>query len=132
MINMLSTFFSDWGLKKRNPQQISRNIYKKWFNADVQCTCTHLLYTILRSFHSKKLHIFGFLDRTRVTSSLVIFFFVLSCRAVYHFCSRNLPWRLNNNINCICKKVINTCNNNNNKLHDNYGNSIQTYNYCWT
>ena len=62
---------------------------------------TRLLYTIFRSFHSRKLHIFGFRDNIIVISSLVIFFFSLSGWASYHFCSLSLPWRLNSNINCI-------------------------------
>lgn len=63
----------------------------------------YLLYTILTSFHSKKLHIFGFLARIVVISSRVIFFFNLSGCATYHFWSLNLPWRLNRSINCICE-----------------------------
>ncbi len=42
------------------------------------CVTFYLLYTILRSFHSRKLHILGFLARIVVMSSRVIFFFVLS------------------------------------------------------
>ena len=72
----------------------------------------YLLYTILRSFHSRKLHIFGFLANTMVTSSLVIFFFCLSVWASYHFCSRSLPCRLNSNINCIWKNTKNKKNQN--------------------
>lgn len=62
---------------------------------------SYLLYTILQSFHSRNEHIFGFLARMVVISSRVIFFFTLSGCATYHFCSRNLPCRLNNSINSI-------------------------------
>ena len=54
------------------------------------------------SFHSRKLHIFGFLTRIVAMSSRAIFFFVFSGCAVNHFCSRSLPWRLNSSMNCIC------------------------------
>lgn len=66
----------------------------------------YLLYTIFKSFHSKKLHIFGFLASIVVIRSLVIFFFVLSGWATYHFCKRSFPWRLNNSMNCICTHRI--------------------------
>lgn len=62
----------------------------------------YLLYTILRSFHSRKLDILALRWRTTLISSLVIFFFCLSGCATYHFCNRSFPCRLNNNINCIC------------------------------
>lgn len=62
---------------------------------------THLLYTILRSLHSRKLHILGFRARTVCTNSLVIFFFSLSDNGTYHFWSLSLPWRLNSSMNCI-------------------------------
>lgn len=62
---------------------------------------THLLYTILRSLHSKKLHILGFLASMVWTKSLEIFFLSLSDRGTYHFCNRSFPCRLNNSMNCI-------------------------------
>ena len=62
---------------------------------------THLLYTILRSLHSKKEDILGFLAKIVDINSRVIFFFNLSGCASYHFCRRNFPCRLNNSINCI-------------------------------
>lgn len=62
---------------------------------------TDLLYTILRSLHSRKLHIFGLRARTVCTSSRVIFFFSLSDRGTYHFCRRSFPCLLNNSMNCI-------------------------------
>lgn len=65
---------------------------------------SHLLYTILRSLHSRKLHILGFRARTVCTSSLVIFFFSLSDRGTYHFWSLSLPCRLKRSMNCICNK----------------------------
>lgn len=63
---------------------------------------THRLYTIFRSLHSRKLHILGFRARMVCTNSLVIFFFSLSDKGTYHFCSRSLPCRLNRSMNCIC------------------------------
>lgn len=62
---------------------------------------TYLLYTILRSLHSKKLHILGFLASMVCTRSLEIFFLSLSDRGTYHFCNRSFPCRLNNSMNCI-------------------------------
>lgn len=62
---------------------------------------TDLLYTILRSLHSRKLHILGLRARTVCTSSRVIFFFSLSDRGTYHFCRRSFPCLLNNSMNCI-------------------------------
>jgi len=61
----------------------------------------YLLYTILRSLHSKKLHILGFRASMVWTRSLEIFFLSLSGRGTYHFWSRSFPCRLNNSMNCI-------------------------------
>lgn len=65
---------------------------------------SHLLYTILRSLHSRKLHILGFLASMVWTRSLEIFFLSLSDRGTYHFCNRSFPWRLNSSMNCICRR----------------------------
>lgn len=67
----------------------------------------YLLYTILRSLHSRKEDILGFLAKMVEISSRVIFFFSLSGWASYHFWRRSLPCRLNNNINCIWRKKNN-------------------------
>lgn len=66
----------------------------------------YLLYTILRSLHSRKLHILGFLASIVWTRSLDIFFLSLSDRGTYHFCNRSFPWRLNNSMNCICGRKL--------------------------
>lgn len=66
----------------------------------------YLLYTILRSLHSRKLHILGFLASMVWTRSLDIFFLSLSDRGTYHFCNRSFPWRLNNSMNCICGRKL--------------------------
>lgn len=66
----------------------------------------HLLYTTLRSLHSRKLHILGFRARTVCTNSLVIFFFSLSDKGTYHFWSLSLPCRLNRSMNCICNEEM--------------------------
>lgn len=58
----------------------------------------YLLQTILRSRHSRKLHIFGLRANTICISSLTIFFLSRSAVAVYHFCSRSLPCRLNSSM----------------------------------
>lgn len=47
-----------------------------------------------------------YLAKIVVINSRVIFFFTLSGCATYHFCNRNLPWRLNNNINNIIPFVL--------------------------
>ena len=60
------------------------------------------------SLYSKKLHIFGFLERIIVVRSLVIFFFSFSVIALYHFCNLNLPCLLNSSMKLIYKKVSNT------------------------
>lgn len=65
---------------------------------------SHLLYTIFRSLHSRKLHILGFLASMVWTRSLEIFFLSLSDRGTYHFCNRSFPWRLNSSMNCICRR----------------------------
>ena len=65
---------------------------------------SHLLYTILRSLHSRKLHILGFLASMVWTRSLEIFFLSLSDRGTYHFCNRSFPCRLNSSMNCICRR----------------------------
>ncbi|TNN41386.1 hypothetical protein EYF80_048444 [Liparis tanakae] len=58
--------------------------------------------TILRSLHSRKLHIFGFRASTICMSSLTIFFLSRSAVAVYHFCSRSFPCRLKSSMKRIC------------------------------
>ena len=57
----------------------------------------YLLYTTLSSLYSRMLHILDLLERMVWTSSRCIFFFSLSGKAWYHFCSRTLPCRLNSN-----------------------------------
>lgn len=90
--------------------ELPRDVWKysilRAFNQNTFCSetspvPTHLLYTILRSLHSRKLHILGFRARTVCTNSLVIFFFSLSDKGTYHFWSLSLPCRLNRSMNCI-------------------------------
>lgn len=90
--------------------ELPRDVWKysilRAFNQNTFCSetspvPTHLLYTILRSLHSRKLHILGFRARTVCTNSLVIFFFSLSDKGTYHFWSLSLPCRLKRSMNCI-------------------------------
>lgn len=79
---------------------------QKTFRSQTNPISTYLLYTILRSLHSRKLHILGFRARTVCTNSLVIFFFSLSDKGTYHFWSLSLPCRLNSSMNCIWNEDI--------------------------
>ena len=61
----------------------------------------YLLYTTLRSLYSSTLHILDRRPSTVEMSSLMIFFLSLLDIALYHFCRRHLPWRLNRSKNWI-------------------------------
>lgn len=68
--------------------------YEGWIRISVK-SAPHLLYTIFWSLYSRMLHILDFLARMVETSSRCIFFFSLTWKAWYHFCSLTFPWRLN-------------------------------------
>ena len=59
---------------------------------------TYRLYTILRSCHSRMLHILVLRLRTVVTISRVILDASLAEYGVNHLARRTLPWRLNRSI----------------------------------
>eukprot|EP01137_Pigoraptor_chileana_P033479 Opistho-2@24411 len=76
-----------------------------WSTATQKKRLAYRLYTILYSFHSKKLHIFGFRARIIVVNSRMIFFLSFWGSAWYHFCRRTFPCRLNNSTYWIISAV---------------------------
>eukprot|EP01136_Pigoraptor_vietnamica_P023433 Opistho-1_new@75530 len=89
------------------PKYLSSSSTKRWIISSVMSSLSswstatqkkrlaYRLYTILYSFHSRKLHILGFRERMVVVSSRMIFFLSFWGSAWYHFCRRTLPCRLN-------------------------------------